>query len=83
MKANYGNYKALEDWLVSHDYEYHIFGDGHQYRILGPVTIVDVWPARMTIHVVKTEAVDPDKYFKLDYDFNGDQLEKILNGEII
>ncbi|HMT18527.1 MAG TPA: hypothetical protein PKD15_00665 [Candidatus Saccharibacteria bacterium] len=80
MKANRANYKLLEKYLEKNDIEYHKLGD-HQYRILGEVAIVDVWPARMTCHVIQTEAVDPNRYFRLDYHFNEKQLEAVLNGE--
>lgn len=80
MKANYSNYLALEKFLDTSDIEYHKLNK-HHYRILGDVAIVDVWPARMTVHVIQTEAVDPNRYFRLDYDFNAKQLEAVLNGE--
>lgn len=80
MKSNHKNYRLLEDWLEKNDIEYHKLND-HQYRILGEVAIVDVWPARMTCHVIQTEAVDPNRYFRLAYNFKGKQLKAVLNGE--
>lgn len=80
MKANHGNYRALEDYLEANGIEYHKLNE-HQYRVLGEVAIVDVWPARMTCHVIQTEAVDPNRYFRLAYNFNEKQLEAVLNGE--
>jgi tRNA G37 N-methylase Trm5 len=80
MKANRSNYKLLEQFLKKKDIEYHKLSE-HQYRILGDVAIIDVWPARMTVHVIQTEAVDPNRYFRLDYNFNAKQLNAVLNGE--
>ena len=79
MKANYSNYKNLEKWLDDNDIEYHKLNE-HQYRVLGDVAIVDVWPARMTVHVIATEGVDPNRYFRLDYNFNSSQLKAVLEG---
>lgn len=80
MKANYSNYLALENWLNSEGIEFYKMNE-HHFRILGPVALVDVWPARMTVHVIKTEAVDPNTYFRLDYEFNYKQLKAVLYGE--
>lgn len=80
MKANKGNYKLLENYLKANEIEY-VKVNEHHYRILGEQALVDVWPARMTCHVVQTEAVDPNRYFRLAYNFNEKQLEAVLNGE--
>ena len=80
MKANYSNYGSLEKWLEENDIEYHKLNE-HQYRVLGDVAIVDVWPARMTVHVIATEGVDPNRYFRLDYHFNWEQLACVLAGK--
>lgn len=79
-KGNLANYAKLEKFLADKDYEYENLTE-HQYRILGPVAIVDIWPARMTVHVLQTESVDPNRYFRLNYHFNEDQVEAVLNGE--
>jgi hypothetical protein len=78
-KANYANYEALDKFLADNEIEYEKLSP-HQYRILGDAAIVDVWPARMTVHIIQTESVDPNRYFKLDYYFNGEQLQKVLEG---
>lgn len=80
MKSNHQNYKDLEAYLKREDIEYEKLSP-HHYRILGPSAIVDIWPARMTCHVIQTESVDPNRYFRLDYNFNEKQLTKVLNGE--
>lgn len=80
MKANRANYGALEKWLKDNDIEYHILNP-HQYRVLGSVAMVDVWPARMTVHIIATEGVDPNRYFRLSYHFDGEELRKVLEGK--
>lgn len=81
-KANYANYPALEKYLNSNEIEFEKLSE-HHYRILGPVAIVDVWPARMTVHVLQTESVDPNKYFRLSYHFKEEELDKVLNGKAL
>lgn len=78
-KANYSNYHALEHYLRANDIEYEKLS-AHHYRILGACAIVDVWPARMTCHVIQTESVDPNRYFRLSYHFSADELTNILEG---
>ena len=78
-KANYENYDKLEKYLSKNGIEYTKFSP-HHYRILGDIAIVDVWPARMTVHVIETESIDPNRYFRLSYNFNEKQLSKVLNG---
>ena len=80
MKANWSNYQKLEEWLTSKDINF-VKVNEYQYRIMGDVALVDVWPARMSVHIVKTEGTDPDRYMRLDYNFNGKQLEKLLGGD--
>lgn len=80
VKANLSNYRKLEDWLNMNDIEY-VKVNEYQYRIMGSVALVDVWAARMTVHVVATEGNDPNQYFRLDYNFNPVQLRAVLEGK--
>ncbi len=79
MKGNFANYRLLEKYLEKNDIEYEKLSE-HQYRILGPVAIVDVWPSRMTVHVLSTEDVDPNTYFRMSYYFDEKELTRVLNG---
>ena len=79
-KGNFENYHRLEKYLADNDIEYEKLSP-HHYRILGNVAIVDVWPSRMTVHVIQTESVDPNRYFRLSYNFNPKELDNVLNGE--
>lgn len=81
-KANKSNYKKLEQILKKNGIDFYKL-NYHQYRIFGPVALVDIWPARMSVHILKTEGVDPDRYFRLDYHINEKQVLAILNGEEI
>lgn len=80
MKANHTNYKAVEKWLDDNDIEY-IKVNEHQYRIMGDLAMIDLWPARMTVHVIATESIDPNRYFRINYNFNPQQLKDILDGK--
>ena len=80
MKANYKNYVDVEKWLDENEIEY-IKLNPHQYRIMGDVALIDLWPARMTVHIVATEGVDTNEYFRLDYYFNPKQLKNVLDGK--
>ena len=79
-KPNYANYPALEKWLQENEIEYQQLSPSH-YRILGPVAIVDVWPGQMTVHVIQTEGVDPNRYFRMGRNFNPVQLDAVLTGK--
>ena len=74
------NYPRVIQYLRDNDIEYFEFNDGQHLRIMGPVAMVDLWPSRMTVHVVVTEGVDPNRYFQLDWNFNPEQLEDVLEG---
>lgn len=78
-RGNLNNYHALETWLHNNDIDYHKLNE-HQYRIFGDAAMVDVWPARMTVHVLHTEGIDPGRYFRLSYVFDGDELKQYLDG---
>jgi hypothetical protein len=80
VKANLNNYTELEHFLKKNNIEYVKINE-YQYRILGDVALVDVWPARMTVHVIATESVDPNRYFRLSYYFNAAELTDVLNGK--
>lgn len=77
-KGNPQNYGKLEAYLAKNDIEYEKLSE-HHYRVLGAGAIVDIWPSRMTIHIIQTEGVDPNKYFKM-WAFNEKKLTKILDG---
>lgn len=78
-KPVYENYDRLEEYLNKNEIEYERLSPSH-YRILGPVAIVDIWPGQMTVHVIQTEGVDPNRYFRMDRYFNEKQVTAVLEG---
>lgn len=79
-KGDHRNCGDMEQWLDDNGIEYEQLSP-HHYRILGEVAIVDVWPSRMTVHVIQTESVDPNRYFRMSPRFDGDELRRVLLGQ--
>ena len=76
--SNYGyNYPRVIDWLDKNEIEYIEYNGGQHLRILGDVSLVDLWPSRMTYHVVESEEASKYDYARLDFKFNAEQLETI------
>ncbi len=79
--SNYGyNYSRVIDWLDKNEIEYIEYNGGQHLRILGDVSLVDLWPSRMTCHIIESESSQAG-YKRLDFKFNPKQLEAVLNGE--
>jgi len=78
-KGRFTNYAEVEEWLEQNDIEYYKLSE-HHYRVLGPVALVDLWPSRMTVNVIQTEAVYPQKFFRMSLCFNPNELNNVLNG---
>lgn len=76
------NYPRVVRWLKDNDIEFVEYNHGQHLRIFGAVSLVDLWTSRMRYHVIATEGVDPNKYGTLDYYFNPEQLNVLLNGKI-
>lgn len=80
-KPNYANYPKVKQWLQQKGYEFHEFNNGTHLRILGDGRIVDLWPGRMTYHIVEAEDAIPSSqsgWPQLSRDFNPKELAKIL-----
>lgn len=62
------------------------FPDTYQMRIWGATHVIDIWPSRMTFHRVRGEtirAVEPYPRGELDFNFNREQVKKLLEtGEV-
>lgn len=77
------NYPKVIKWLKDNDVPYHEFADGQHLRIMGPTRLVDVWPSRMTYHIVDDEDAVPSKldgYRRLNFWFDEVEFEKLING---
>jgi hypothetical protein len=70
------NYPRVIKYLEDHDIDYMEYNGGQHLRILGPVSLVDLWPSRMVYHVIESEIPPDTKYHRPD-----DELydEKLLN----
>jgi hypothetical protein len=73
------NYPRVIKYLQDNDIEYIEYANGQHLRILGAVSLVDLWPSRMTYHIVESEEAHDIKYHKLDINFDKEQLEKLLS----
>lgn len=76
------NYPKVIAFLDKHDLEYVEYNDGQHLRILSPTKIVDLWPSRMTYHVIASEDVIGSKegdYSRLNFTFDEHQLAVVLN----
>lgn len=74
------NYPRVIEYLKRNDIEYIEFANGQHLRIMGDVSLVDLWPSRMTYHIVESEEAHDVKYHRLDINFNQKQLDELLNG---
>jgi hypothetical protein len=78
------NYPKVIKYLKDNDIEFIEYSNGQHLRIMGDVSLVDLWPSRMTYHVIDSENVitsEDSGYSRLDIYFNPEQLGKILNGD--
>lgn len=75
------NYPLTIKYLKDNKIEYIEYAEGQHLRIMGDVSLVDLWPSRMTYHIVESEnPYKPSEYSRLDFCFNEAQLERVLNG---
>lgn len=81
-KGNFDyNYPKVIKWLNDNDYEFTEYADGQHLKILGPVAYIELWPSRMTYHVIASETASDNRYERLSFYFNEEELERVLNGE--
>lgn len=51
----------------------------HQIRVMGATHIIDIWPARMTVHRISGERIDSiEPYKKLSYYFNEKEVKALV-----
>lgn len=81
-KPNRVNAGLVRHWLTEQGYDWHEFNNGAHFRILGPVAVVDLWPGKMTAHIVMTEGTDHNRYFSLSYNFRQEELNNLLEGRL-
>lgn len=74
------NYPVVMKYLKDNDVVYAEYADGQHLRIMGAVSIIDLWPSRMTYHVIKSEKpVRADEYRRLNIYADIKELDKLLN----
>jgi hypothetical protein len=49
------NYPLVIKYLKDNEIEYVEYSGGQHLRIMGDVALVDLWPSRMTYHIVQSE----------------------------
>lgn len=74
------NYPLVIKWLEDNGIEYAEYNGGQQLKILGPVAMIELWPSRMTYHVIASESVQDTKYRRLSFYFKQGELQEVLNG---
>jgi hypothetical protein len=76
------NYPRVIKFLKENDVDYHEFANGQHLRVLAPSKIVDVWPSRMTYHIVTSEDVifksKDEGYKRLNFWFDEAEFEKLI-----
>jgi hypothetical protein len=76
------NYPLVINYLKANDIEYIEYAGGQHLRIMGDVALVDLWPSRMTYHIIESEeAHRVNEYKRLSLNFDSKELTKILEGE--
>jgi hypothetical protein len=75
------NYPLVVKYLNDNDVEYIEYANGQHLRIMGDVALVDLWPSRMTYHIVESEeAHRVNEYKRLSFNFDSKELARILEG---
>lgn len=73
------NYPRVIKYLKSKDIPYNEYNGGQHLKILGAVTAIELWPSRMTYHVLMSEHPESNKYNRLSFKFNETELDSLLN----
>lgn len=74
------NYPKVIKYLKGKDIEYVEYSGGQHLRIMGATALVDLWPSRMTYHIIQSEKpVRANEYARLSILFDGDALGALLN----
>lgn len=76
------NYPLVIKYLQDNGIEYQQYANGQHLKILGDVAYIELWPSRMTYHVIASEGRDDNRYRRLSLYFDEEELEDALNGEL-
>lgn len=73
------NYPIIIKWLRKNGIEYSKFNHGYHFKILGATTAIELWPSRMTYHVLMSEHPETTEYLRLSWNVDLKELDKLLN----
>lgn len=79
-RGNWGyNYPLVIEFLKKNGYEYAEFNDGQHIKILTPTQQIEVWPSRMTYHIIESETQPTSKRWpRLNIVFDREAFRKLL-----
>lgn len=80
-KSNHAhNYPRVIKYLEDKHIDYWQSDDHQHLKILGPRTQLELWPSRMTYHVIESEVeiLSTNRYYRLSFYFNDKELEELL-----
>jgi hypothetical protein len=79
----YHNYPLVIKYLTDNKIAYAEYANGQHLKILGDTTIIDLWPSRMTYHIIRSEEPHrPNEYSRLSFSFDELELDRILKGSL-
>lgn len=73
------NYPIIIEWLKKNGLEWSEFSGGQHLKILGITTAIELWPSRMTYHVLTSEHPETTEYLRLSWNVDLKELDKLLN----
>lgn len=73
------NYPKVVAYLEAHNIPFEAYNGGQHLKIAGPTAQVQLWPSRMTYHIMQSEnPTDNNKYGRLSLHFDEHELKEIL-----
>lgn len=74
------NHPKVTSWLNDNDIEYIEYNAGLHLKILGATAYVELWPSKMTYHIIQSEHPSAsNKYGRLSPLFVAHELDDLLN----
>jgi len=75
------NHPKVIKYLKDNNVEYYSYSGGQHLKILGDVAYIELWPSRMTYHVIQSEEPADTKYRRLNHFVNIEELDAVLHGQ--
>lgn len=73
------NYPLVVKFLKDNDIDFVEYNGGQHLKIMGATRYIELWPSRMTYHVIMSEGAASNEYSRLSYFFKEDELDGLLN----